>query len=103
MDADVRCDPNMIQNLHTELEDSPNAAGIMARYSFEFAENKKYTASERSFLYGQRAEFAMKTTIQQVRRQTEILGAKELCLGLAPWLTRPNRVLDVCRGILIRR
>ncbi len=76
MDADVRCDPNMIQNLHTELEDSPNAAGIMARYSFEFAENKKYTASERSFLYGQRAEFAMKTTIQQVRRQTEILGGQ---------------------------
>ena len=76
MDADIRCDSYMIENLYTEIESSPNAAGIMARYSFEFAENKKYTSSERSFLYGQRAEFAMKTIIQQVRRQTEILGGQ---------------------------
>ena len=76
MDADIRCDARMIEHLHEEIVNTPDAAGVMARYSFEFSEGKKYSSSERSFLYGQRIEFAMKTAIQQVRRQTEILGGQ---------------------------
>ena len=36
----------------------------------EFQEGRKYSAAERSFLYSQRAEFAMKTVKQQTRRRT---------------------------------
>lgn len=36
----------------------------------EFQEGRKYSAAERSFLYSQRAKFAMKTVKQQTRRRT---------------------------------
>ena len=76
LDADVRCEKEMVEQLLEEIGDNPQAGGVMARYSFEFQEGRKYSASERSFLYSQRAEFAMKTVKQQVRRRTEILGGQ---------------------------
>ena len=53
-----------------EIDDNPQAGGVMARYSFEFQEGRKYSAAKRSFLYSQRAEFAMKTVKQHTRRRT---------------------------------
>ncbi|NCU33844.1 glycosyltransferase family 2 protein [Candidatus Saccharibacteria bacterium] len=76
LDADVRCEEEMVEHLLEEIDDNPQAGGVMARYSFEFQEGRKYSAAERSFLYSQRAEFAMKTVEQQTRRRTEILGGQ---------------------------
>ena len=60
----------MVEHLLEEIDDNPQAGGVMARYSFEFQEGRKYSAAERSFLYSQRAKFAMKTVKQQTRRRT---------------------------------
>lgn len=76
LDADVRCEPNMVESLLEEIQDNPQAGGVMAKYNFEFIEDRRYSAFEKSFLYAQRAEFAMKTIKQQARRRTEILGGQ---------------------------
>ena len=64
------CEEEMVEHLLEEIDDNPQAGGVMSRYSFEFQEGRKYSAAERSFLYSQRAEFAMKTVKQHTRRRT---------------------------------
>lgn len=75
VDADVECDPEMVQHLEADLILATKAAGVMARYSFKHQEGAK--RSEKRIIYNQRHEFGITGIKQQLRGgRSDILGGQ---------------------------